>query len=181
MNGIIGARYVEFGEQVQTQTKLLTIMQTGAIFAVFPVAEQDAGLIAEGMAVDLTLDAFADKHFKASVYLISPVLDAASGTVTVKARMANASGRVKPGMFVRAKLALGLARNLPVLAESAFVRKKGNETKIFTVVNGRILAKDIVVGRNLGGRFAVEKGLTAGELVVDSPSPLLKEGEAVDG
>lgn len=181
MDGLVGAKYVERGEQVQTQTKLLTVMQVGAIFAVFPISEMDAGRVREGMPVEVSLDAFGGKRWRASVYLVSPILDSATGSVSVKARMDNPGGAVKPGMFARVKVVVGPPQRAPVLPQTCFVRKQGNEGSIYTVVNGRIFVKQVLLGKNVGGRFVVERGLSPGDLVVDNPSPLLKEGQAVDG
>jgi hypothetical protein len=43
-----------------------------------------------------------------------------------------------------------------------------------------VLGKDVELGKNLGGRYIVLSGAQERDLIIDSPSPLLKEGEEVD-
>ncbi len=179
-SGIVGAVYAEKGEHLQQNAKVMTLMDTDEVYAVFPVQESDAPRIREGMPVELDIDACKGKQLVAKIDLISPVMDAQTGAVTVKALFRNPAMSLRPGMFVRARIDLGAARDVVKLPASAIAQKKGNDARIFAVVNGRAFLKRIQLGRELDGTFIVEKGLLPGEIVVDSPSPLLKEGEDVE-
>jgi multidrug efflux pump subunit AcrA (membrane-fusion protein) len=83
-------------------------------------------------------------------------------------------------MFVRARVDLGSPRDIVKLPSSAIAQRKGADAKIFAVTNGRAFVKQVELGRELDGAFIVEKGLRQGEIVIDAPSPLLKEGEDVE-
>ena len=179
-SGIVGAVYAEKGEHLQQNAKVMTLMNTDQIYAVFPIQESDAPMIREGMSVELDIDAYKGKDLVAKIDLISPVMDAQTGAVTVKALFHNPAMRLRPGMFVRARIDLGALRDIVKLPASAIAQKKGNDAKIFAIVNGRAFLKRIELGRELDGAFIVEKGLLPGEIVIDSPSPLLKEGEDVE-
>jgi RND family efflux transporter MFP subunit len=180
MDGILGAKYVEAGDHVQPGTKLVTLIDTSAVYAVFPLQEDDAVDVSEGLAAEITLDAFPGRRFSGRVDLVSPLIDSQSGSVSVKARLNNPGARFKPGMFARVKVRLGSPAPTVMLPESAVVQKKGTKARIYAVVNGRVLGKDVELGKNQGGRYAVLSGAQEQDLVVDSPSPLLKEGEEVD-
>jgi multidrug efflux pump subunit AcrA (membrane-fusion protein) len=179
LDGILGARYVEAGEHAQPGTKLVTVIDTSAVYAVFPLSEEDAVAVVEGLRVDVAVDAFPGQTFGARVDLVSPLVDPQTGTVSVKAKLGNLPVRLKPGMFARVKVRLASSAEV-LLPESAVVQKTGAQAKIYTVVNGRILAKDVELGKNLGGRYLLVSGALESDLVVDSPSLLLKEGEEVD-
>ncbi len=178
--GIVGARYAEIGEHIQANTKLVTIINTEMIYAVFPVAEQDAMGIVSGQTVQVDLDALTGQKLTAKVDLVSPVIDSQSGAVTVKAILNNEDARIKPGMFARVRVKTGEPRQVVVIPESAIFQKTGLRAKVLTAVNGRAFVKEITLDRDLGGSFGIKEGLLKGETVIDTPSPLLKEGEAVE-
>lgn len=180
MTGLVGAKYVEVGEHLQAGTKVLTLINTETVYAVFPLQEDDAVGVSEGMPTTVELDAFPGKTFEGRVELVSPLIDAQSGSVSVKARLSNPGFRFKPGMFARVRVRLGAPASTVLLPESAVVQKKGTKARIYAVVNGRVFGKDVELGKDQGGQYTVRSGAQANDLVIDSPSPLLKEGEEVD-
>ena len=179
-SGVVGAIYAERGEHLQQGAKVMTLMDTEEVYAVFPVQESDAGRIKEGMPVQLSVDACKGQDLVARIDRIAPVFDAQTGAVTVKALLRNPAMRLRPGMFVRVRVDLGAPRDVVRLPASAIAQKKGAGAKVFSVVNGRAFLRQVELGRELDGSFIVEKGLRPGEVVIDSPSPLLKEGEDVE-
>jgi RND family efflux transporter MFP subunit len=179
-SGIVGALYAEKGEHLQQNAKVMTLMNTDAVYAVFPVQEGDAARIRNGMRVDVSVDAFKGGAIAAAIDLVSPVIDAQTGALSVKALMKNPSMLFRPGMFARVRIDLGAPREVVKLPSSAIAQKKGSGAKVFAVVNGKAFVKQIELGKELDGAFIVEKGLRQGEVLIDSPSPLLKEGEDVE-
>ncbi len=180
MDGIVGAKYVEAGEHLQPGTKVVTLIDTQTVYAVFPLQEDDAVGVSEGMATEVVLDAFPGKTFQGRVELVSPLIDAQSGSVSVKARLSNPGFRFKPGMFARVVVRLGAPVATVLLPESAVVQKKGNRARVYAVVNGRVFGKDVDLGRTRADVTTVLSGAQEKDLIIDSPSPLLKEGEEVD-
>ena len=179
-SGIVGAIYAEKGEHLQENAKVMTLMNTDAVYAVFPVQESEAGRIREGMSVEVGVDARKGVAIAARIDLVSPIIDSQTGAVTVKALMRNPSMRLRPGMFVRCRIDVGEPRDIIKLPASAIAQKTGTAAKAFAVVNGKAFIKQVELGKELEGAFIVEKGLQKGEMVIDSPSPLLKEGEDVE-
>jgi multidrug efflux pump subunit AcrA (membrane-fusion protein) len=178
--GLVGARYVEEGERAAADAKLFTLISTGDVYAVFPVPEAEAGLVREGAPVEVTVDSLAGAPCRARVALVSPVVDPQAGTVTVKALLANPDMRMKPGMFVRVKVLGGRERRVTVIPASAIARRDGDTARVFAVVNGRVFLKEAALGPEIAGGWIVERGLRPGEILVDSPSMLLREGEEVE-
>jgi membrane fusion protein (multidrug efflux system) len=178
--GLVGARYVEEGERAAADAKLFTLISTGDVYAVFPVPEAEAGLVREGAAVEVTVDSLAGAACRARVALVSPLVDPQAGTVTVKALLANPDMRLKPGMFVRVRVLGEGGRRVTVVPASAIARRDGDTARVFAVVNGRVFLKEAALGNETAGGWIVERGLRPGEIVVDSPSLLLREGEEVE-
>lgn len=180
IRGIVGAKYVESGEHAAANARLFTIINTSDVYAVFPLPEAEALRVSEGAAVEATVEAVSSRPFAGRVELVSPVIDPQSGAVTVKALLENPSRRLMPGMFVRVRLVYGAPRRSVLLPASCIAAKRGNKATVFTVVNNRAFLKEVSLGREMEGFYAVEAGLRGGETVIDAPSPILKEGEEVD-
>ena len=178
--GIVGAKYVEQGEYVAQNGKLLTLMDTSNVYAALSVQESEMPLLREGMPASLSVDALSSKLLTGRVDSISPTADPQTGAFLVKASLANPGGRLRPGMFVRATIAYEKPQMALVVPERCISQKKGGSAQVFGVVNGKAFLKQITVGRDLGGSFSVEKGLAKGDLVIEAPPPTLREGMNVE-
>jgi RND family efflux transporter MFP subunit len=178
--GIVGAKYVEKGEHVAANTKILTLMDTSDVYAVFPLSEADAVHVSAGMSAEIRVEAVSAAPFAATLELISPMIDPQAGTVTVKALIKNAGGKLKPGMFARVRIVYGTPQKVIVIPQSVISQKKGDTARVFTVVNNRAFVKEVGLGTETSGSYVVTKGLSMGDILIDSPSPLLKEGEEVE-
>jgi len=180
VTGIIGMRYLELGERVQAEAKLFTVLDTSRVYAVFPVSEGESSLITESMSADITVDALGGKTFASRIDLISPIVDPQTGNITVKAILPNNLRTLKPGMFARVKVISGQPRKTILIPKTCIARKENTSGEIYTIVRGRVFAKKVRLGVEKEELIEIMEGLTEGDIVVDSPSPLLKEGQDVE-
>ena len=178
--GIVGAKYVEQGEYVAQNGKLLTLIDTKNVYAALSVQESEMPLLREGMTATLSVDALSSQPLAGKVDSISPTADPQTGAFLVKASLSNAAGRLRPGMFVRATIAYEKPRMALVVPEKCIFQKKGATAQVFSVVNGKAFIKQVALGRDVGGSFSVEKGLSKGDLLIEAPPPTLREGMNVE-
>jgi multidrug efflux pump subunit AcrA (membrane-fusion protein) len=178
--GVVGATYVEPGEYVAKNGKMLTLMETKNVYAALSVQESEMPLLREGMPARVWVEAFSDQALSGTVDFISPSADPQTGAFLVKAAVANAKGALRPGMFARATIAYEKPKSSLVIPEKCIFQKKGTTAQVYNVVNGKAFLRQVTVGRNLGGSFAVEKGLNQGDIVIESPPPTLREGMNVE-
>jgi RND family efflux transporter MFP subunit len=179
-DGIVGAKYVEQGEYAVKNTKLLTLIDTKSVYASLSIQESEMPLLREGLPARIVVEAVSNRPLVGRVESISPIADPQTGAFVVKAAVANAGGGLRPGMFVRATIAYGAPQGVLVLPERCIVQKKGSQSQVFAVVNGKAFMKTIALGKDLGGSFVVESGLSAGDAVIDGPPPMLREGMDVE-
>ncbi|MDR2211188.1 MAG: efflux RND transporter periplasmic adaptor subunit [Spirochaetaceae bacterium] len=181
--GIVGARYLEEGERVKQEDKLLTLIDTGSLYVVFPLREQDALKLRRGMSATVTVDG-ADAVYEGTVDLVSPQADSQSFTFMVRvlipgSALAGAEATIKPGMFARIRVHLGSERDALVIPEGALLDRKNGEGTIFIVSQGRAAQRTVRFGAPLGEDREILSGLAAGEMVVLKPGAALKEGSHV--
>jgi multidrug efflux pump subunit AcrA (membrane-fusion protein) len=175
-SGIVVARYFEEGERVKAEDKILTLIDTGSLYAIFSVPEAEALKLSRGMAARVSLDGTGGVY-DGKVDLVSPQADSQSFTFTVRVLIpADREGLLKPGMFARVAVPLEEKQKIVVIPEAALRDKRENRGTVFTI-NGRTLSeRGVDLGRILGEEREIISGLTPGEVVVLRPDAALQDG-----
>jgi RND family efflux transporter MFP subunit len=185
--GTIGARYLEVGERVKQEDKILTLIDTESLYAVFPVRESDTLLLSRGMEAIVRVDGTGGTY-GGSVDLVSPSADSQSFTFSVRvlippevvaASMVSGEATLKPGMFARVSIILGPPRKVVTVPESALFNKRNNEGSVFVVSGNTLSERTVSIGISLGEDRETLSGVSIGEVVVLRPDANLKEGEYV--
>jgi len=178
-SGIVGARYLEEGERVRPQDKIISLIDTASLYAIFPVREKDALRIEKGMKASVLVDGTGE-NINGIVDLVYPQADSQSLSFIVRALLQDTdgsdTGKLKPGMFARVTVFLGPPRQAICISESAIFNQKNNEGSVF-IINGSVLAeRKITLGPAHGEEREISSGLNSGELVVLRPDSGLREG-----
>ena len=85
-SGVIGQKFVDTGDYVMPGEKLLTLVDNGPMHAVFQVPERLGSKLHTGLAVTIHMPGMHEP-LQARVTFVSPVVDADSLTIAVKARI----------------------------------------------------------------------------------------------
>jgi RND family efflux transporter MFP subunit len=179
-SGIVGARYLEEGERVRLQDKILSLIDTASLYAIFPVREKDALRIEKGMRTNVMIDGTGETR-DAIVDLVYPQADSQSMSFLVRALLQGADNddRLKPGMFARVTVILGPPKKAVFIPESSIFNLKNNEGSVL-IINGSALAeRRVSIGAVYGEEREIIAGLNAGETVVLRPDTDLREGTNV--
>ncbi|MDR2662830.1 MAG: efflux RND transporter periplasmic adaptor subunit [Treponema sp.] len=180
--GTLGARYFEEGERVKKEDKLITLMDTGSLYVLFSLRENDALRLRKGMAARVGV---GEAVYEGTVDLVSPQADSQSFTFTVRVLlppsvMDAAENKLKPGMFARVTVHLGEERKALAVPESAVVNRQDDEGTAFAVTQGRVSERKVRFGPSTPeGEREILSGLAPGEVVVLKPEAYLKEGSRV--
>jgi len=176
-SGVVGARYLEEGERVRPQDKILSLIDTASLYAIFPVREKDALRINKGMKADILIDGSGESR-GGIVDLVYPQADSQSLSFLVRVLLSeieNGAEKLKPGMFARVTVILGSPRKALFIPESAIFNRKNSEGSIF-LINGSVLAeRKITLGQSHGEEREVS-GVNAGDMVAIRPASDLREG-----
>ena len=177
--GTVGARYLEENERVKKEDKILTLMDTGALYVIFPLRESDALRLRKGMAAKVKVDG-AGEIYDGTVDLVSPQADSQSFTFSVRVLLPEeivAPGdKLKPGMFARVTVHLGAERSALTAAESAIVNRKNDEGSVFVISQGKVSERKVMFGLLYGENREILSGIKAGEVIALHPDASLREG-----
>ncbi len=97
-SGVVGRRYVRMGDKVTSGTKLFWITATSPLNVRFTLPEKYVGKIRKGDMLSLNVGGSPEMKHAAKVMLVSPVVDAASGTIEVSAQVIPPVADLRPGM-----------------------------------------------------------------------------------
>ncbi|MDO7084221.1 efflux RND transporter periplasmic adaptor subunit [Pseudocolwellia sp. AS88] len=92
-----------------------------------------------------------------------------TGTVTLRAIIPNPNNTLLAGMYVRAHISMPEERDYLVVPQSAVVRSQSGQPSLFVVnEENKTVKKEVVLGKEVGNGWIVEKGINAGDKVVIS-------------
>lgn len=176
---MVAERYVDEGETVSANEPLLLIVQLDPIVAVISITERDYGRLRPGQEAGFSTDAFPGEVFSGRIDRIAPVFRETSRQARVELVLANPEGRLKPGMFVRARITLDQVEEAVAIPEVALT-KRGEIEGVFVVDAGgeRVKWTPVETGIRSGGWVEVTseppvgRVVTLGQHLIDDGSPI---------
>jgi RND family efflux transporter MFP subunit len=176
--GVIGERYVQVGEYVRQDSRVVSLAALDQIKLELTVPEASVAAVKKGGTVTFTVPAYPGRFFSGTVRFISGSLRESTRDIVAEAVVDNADRALRPNMFASVALSTGDAPT-PVLPTSAIVVKEGL-SHVFVVVAQRAEERVVQTDARRGDRVAVLRGIKLGDRVVVSPPPALRNGQAVN-
>jgi membrane fusion protein, multidrug efflux system len=166
----------------------VTLTDIDRLYVNFTVPEQARAQVQIGQEVEVTVDAYPGRVFKAKLLTLEPQIDPSTRTIRLQAKMDNEDRALLPGMFANARLVLPPEPEVVTVPETAVTRTLYGDS-IFVVreegsgQNGQPAQKavqtQVRTGDVVDGRVAILEGVKPGELVVSSGQLRLQNGAAV--
>jgi membrane fusion protein, copper/silver efflux system len=172
ISGEIAEKRVIDGQAVQAGDNLFLIADRSLLWVDLAIFETDARMLGVGVPVELTVDALPDRTHKGKVTFIHPSLDTTTRTLTARVEVRNRDGRLRPGMYVTARLAPASTRRLAVPLTA--VLPTGTRQLVF--VNrgdGQFVPREVKTGIRNDSLVEIVSGLKPGDEVVASATYLL--------
>ncbi len=152
---------------------------SGKAWVYVTVYEYEFGLVKEGQDVVLDAVAYPGVHFKGKVAGLTPVLNAESRSLRVRVEVEDKDGKLKPEMFVNARISVDLGEKLAIPEEA--VMDSGLRKIVYVVKDDRFSARDVELGPKAGEYYEVVSGLEDGEEVVTSGNFLIDSESKLKG
>ena len=179
MAGSIREKKVTAGDYIRNGTFLVSIIRTDLLKLNFSVTEKDVASIRMDQDVLFTVDAYPGREFRGRVKTIYPNLEEKTRSLQAEAVVANADGRLKPGLFCRVTLYTGPPRNTVVVPINALLYDNST-TKLFVVEGDRAKERKVKIGRKYGEFIEIVEGTKDKEIVVTVGQNNLMEGVLVN-
>jgi RND family efflux transporter MFP subunit len=177
--GFITERLIVKGDRVNANQQVYTIEDFKPLLIRVYVPTSDAINLQSGMPAEVTTEVLKGAVFNGDVTLINPRIDVQTGTVKVTVEVMDDSLRLKPGMFVEVRIAVGAKENVLVVPRQAILYKQ-NKTYVFVLNGEQVSQREIVLGLTEEDHVEVTDGLNEGEVIVTLGVEALKDGQRVD-
>lgn len=196
ISGYISERHVDIGTLVGpgAQSLLANVVKSDTVLVEFKMTDLDyqkskARNVNLGQQdtsrhwnpyVTITLADKSQYKYKGLVDFADPLVDAKSGTFSVRAEMPNPERELLPGQFTNVKVLLDVRENAVAVPTKAITIEKSG-TFIFVVKrDGTVEKRFIQTGPEVGKVTVVERGLRANEVIVVEGQHKLSHGNKVE-
>jgi len=178
--GHVKERMVTAGQYLKVQSPVMVIVNTDPLRVRLKVPEKMAGWIAVGQPVTVAVEAYPDRSFEGSIARISPSVDPQTRSFDVEALLGNHDGILKPGFFVKSRIASRQVATM-LLVPSDAVRYTYGVYKVFTVESGSLKEREVKLGDRAENAVEIVEGLTDHQQVaVPAPGQEPRDGAPVE-
>jgi len=101
-SGIVVHKNAQKGMYVNTGTRIYTIADLSQVWIKLDAYESDLMWLRYGQPVEFTAVSYPGETFTGTIAFIDPILTAGTRTIKLRVNAPNATGKLKPGMFVKA-------------------------------------------------------------------------------
>ncbi|MCG7361131.1 efflux RND transporter periplasmic adaptor subunit, partial [Roseomonas sp. ACRSG] len=186
IDGRVGLRQVDTGNIVRSSDTngIVTVTQLRPIAATFSLPQQELPRLLRAMAagpvpVDSIPAQASEPVERGTVLTVDNAVDAATGTVRVKATFPNDSGRLWPGAFVNLRIRMEVIQDALVVPLVAVQQGPRGAYTFVVKPDNTVDMRDVVLGAVTQSEAAVRQGLAEGEQVVTSGALRLNAGSRV--
>ena len=185
--GVLGIRQVNLGQYLNAGDPIVPLQSLDPLHVLFSVPQQQLAQVRVGSEVQVTTEGQPGAAAAGRVTAINSVVDEATRNVQVEATLENPGGRLRPGMFVQARVVVGEASSVLTPARlgdqlralrGLGLRRGRDEGRGGSSYTG-VRQQFVKLGAARGDQVAVVSGVEPGAEVVTSGAFKLRNGAAV--
>jgi membrane fusion protein, multidrug efflux system len=186
--GKLGIRRISVGQFLDKGSPVVSLQSLAPVFVEFSLPQQRLGDLTEGLTVVVSSDAYPGQQFEGKITAINPDIDSATRNVRIQATLANAEGRLRPGMFISVDVVMARSEKVLFIPATAVVHGPFGDS-VFTVEEGKVEANGLKplmaqqrlvrLGVRQGDFVVATEGVKAGERIVSTGVFKLRPGMRV--
>ena len=172
IDGVVTERGANVGLNVDTATKLFTIVDLSTVWVVADLYEKDFSRVRVGNEAAITTSARPDVTLRGRVSYIDPQVSADTRTAKVRVEVANIGGQLRLGMYADVVVSGASGTSAPRLPRNA-VQNVGNRTVVYLAnpkEPGKFVEREVRLGQTSGEQVEVVSGVQPGDAVVTEGS-----------
>jgi multidrug efflux pump subunit AcrA (membrane-fusion protein) len=174
-DGYIQQRMVSVGELVKAQMPVMTVVRVDPLKLLSEIPERMAPWVKVGQPLTLSVDAYPDKKFTATVSRISPAVNTQTRTFAFEALAPNKEALLKPGTFARVRLETSLVEQVMTIPYAAMQYRYG-VYRAFAIAGDKLTARELKTGDRVGDRMEILAGLNKTDRVAVTDVDTLTDG-----
>lgn len=177
--GVLGARQVSPGAFLRAETAITTLTKIDRLKITFAAPERIFPLLTRGSEVTVSTPAYADYKLVGKIDVVDPVVDVATRSVRIIARVDNPDRKFRPGMSANVSAILSERPNSLTVPDEA-VFSEGNQTFVYVVTpDNSVVRTAVTLGARQTASVEVISGLSPGMKVIRAGHQKLYDGAKV--
>ncbi|MDD9932980.1 MAG: efflux RND transporter periplasmic adaptor subunit [Myxococcales bacterium] len=169
--GTVLQRLVEEGQYVKAGTPLFQLADLNRLWVQIDAYESDLAHLEVGQTVTVEVRSLPGEPFEGRIAFIDPVLDHGKRTARVRVEVANAEGKLRPGMFAQARIdADAVQAQAQLVIPDTAPLFTGRRSVVYVEVPGAVEPtyemREVELAARRGPVYPVLSGLSPGERVV---------------
>ena len=181
ITGVVAMRYVQAGEKVSADNKVLDIVNLQKMELEAAVPTNDITNVSMGQRVTLRIEGLP-QTIEGKVVRINPATQSGSRSVLVYVQITNPQNQLRSGMFAEAQLIVKTKAGVLALPQNA-IRKDGNGAYVYVVEADVLARKTVTIGMSgrSGDDYMTEvlSGIDFGTQVISTDMGSLQPGTHV--
>lgn len=177
-DGFAGLRRINVGDYATIGQELVDVVQLDPLRVDFSVPETLLPKVRPGLPIAISVDAYPGESFTGSITAVAPKTDVQGHSLEVRGSLPNPDIKLRPGLFVRVDVSLGVKPNAIVIPEQA-IWPVGQDKIVYVIEDGLARQRVVRLGERKPGAVEVTDGLEAGEIIVTAGQMKLYDGAAV--
>jgi HlyD family secretion protein len=173
------------GDVVSPGTPMAKLADFSSIVVETDVPEGRLHLVGKGRPCEIVLDAYPDRRWRGEVVEVSPQLNRAKASATVKVRFLDRDDTVLPEMAARVSF-LDAPLDEKQMQEPAkrivpgsAVAERAGTKVVFVLDQGVVHTVPVTLGKPFGDGFELADGPSAGTKLVSQPPATLADGQSI--
>jgi len=159
---------------------IVSMMQINPLKLILNVSENNLKDVKLNQTVEIKSDIFPNEVYKGNISRINPAVNPASRTFEVEVRIPNPNEKLKPGMFVRARILIGKSEGI-IVNRSAALKQLGSTAYYGFIVKDNVAKRvELTLGKEFDSKVEIINGLNEGDYLVTRGQGLLKDGSKVE-
>ncbi|OAJ59213.1 efflux transporter periplasmic adaptor subunit [Paraburkholderia ginsengiterrae] len=201
ISGIAGQQQVTVGAVVGSSTTdagtsgtlLTTVQQVDPVYVNFTISAADlitlrqsqgSGSVAlaqqDSTTVQVSLPNGTPYEHTGKLDFSDPAVNATTGTVNLRALVANPQHLLLPGMYVTLVVRFGQQNNVFLIPQQALLRDTQGAYLLVVGQDGKVVRKNVETNASLGNDWIVTKGIAEGDRVIVTGVQVAHEGMQVN-
>ncbi|MCP4781136.1 MAG: efflux RND transporter periplasmic adaptor subunit [Hyphomicrobium sp.] len=170
-SGIVTERHLTLGEAVGIEREVFIVADLSTVWIDVTIYPRDVASIKPGQRVEIELG--GGDPVSGKIEFVTPEVKEATRTAVARVVVDNASGRLRPGMFVTAQVQIS-QELAPVRVPRSAVQRQDNKSVVYVEHEGAFAPRPVKLGRENHNFVEVVAGLQPGETYVSSGGFVLK-------
>ena len=181
--GTIESRTFSASERVHASDSMFVLADTSTLWITAEIRENDwpAVAVETGQSLAVTVPALSNVARTARVEYIGREVSPDTNAIPIVAVVNNSDGQLRPGLFVRVSVPVGVKPNVLTVPTRAVLQHDGQSFVFVAEGDNEFRRVDVETGEDGEGRVEIVSGLKEGDHVVTHGAFLLKSELLLEG